>query len=260
MVNCAYGGRPVDAPKGTRLPPDERREQLVRLGLELLGNSPHDQVSIGEIARRAGISKGLLYHYFPTKSDFVVAVLRQSRDELEARMRPDMSLPPEARLDHSLDAFLRYAEEHAIGFVAVARARGGEDEAIRAVLLEGRRRRIAAMVDFAAALSGEPRDALDAPALETAIEGWLSLCEGVVVRWLAQRDLERDAVLVLLRRALLAALEAVAAVDARPAFARLAQASAAVMRGSAGAGAGVGAVSGAGTARLAGAGRPEMNT
>jgi AcrR family transcriptional regulator len=260
MVNCAYGARPVNAPKSTRLPHDERREQLVRLGLELLANSPHDQVSIGEIARTAGISKGLLYHYFPTKSDFVVAVLRQSRDELEARMRPDMSLPPDARLDHSLDAFLRYAEEHAIGFVAVARARGGEDEAIRAVLLEGRRRRIAAMVDFAAALSGEPRDALESPALETVIDGWLSLCEGVVVRWLAQRDLERDAVLVLLRRALLAALASVAAVDARPAFARLAQASAAVMRGSAGAGAGAGGDSVAGGATPAGAGRPEMKT
>jgi AcrR family transcriptional regulator len=248
----------VTPPKSTRLPHDERREQLVRLGLELLGNSPPDQVSIGEIARTAGISKGLLYHYFPTKSDFVVAVLRQSREELERRMRPDMSLAPEARLDQSLDAFLDYAEEHAIGFVAVARARGGEDEAIRAVLLEGRQRRIAAMVDFAAALSGARRADLASPALDAAIEGWLSFCEGVVVRWLDQRDFARDAVLVLLRRALLSALESVAAVDPRPAFARLAQASAAVMRGSAAGGAADGLD--AGGATLAGTGRPETNT
>jgi AcrR family transcriptional regulator len=78
----------VTPAKSTRLPHDERREQLVALGLELLGRTPHDQVSIGEIARAAGISKGLLYHYFPTKSDFVVAVLRASRDELERRMAP----------------------------------------------------------------------------------------------------------------------------------------------------------------------------
>ena len=258
-VNCAYGAPSVTAPKSTRLPHDERREQLVRLGLELLGNSPYDQVSIGEIARAAGISKGLLYHYFPTKSEFVVAVLRQSREDLERRMRPDMSLPAEARLDQSLDAFLHYAEEHAIGFVAVARARGGEDDAIRAVLLEGRRRRIGAMVDFAAALSGTPRAELASPALEAAFEGWLSFCEGVVVRWLAQRDLERDAVLVLLRRALLSALESVAAVDARPAFARLAQASAAVMRGSA-VGAAAGGADTGGATTLAGAGRPETKT
>jgi AcrR family transcriptional regulator len=248
----------VSAPKSTRLSPDERREQLLRLGLELLGHSPHDQVSIGEIARAAGISKGLLYHYFPTKSDFVVAVLRHARDDLAERMRPDLSLPPQARLDQSLDAFLRYAEEHAAGFTAVARARAGEDEKIRAVLLEGRRRRVASMVDFAAALSGAPREELASPALETVIEGWLAFCEGVVVRWLGERTLEREAVLVLLRRALLSALESVAAVDARPAFARLAQAAAqasAVVASGSGAGG-----EGAGAGLAGAAARPATNT
>jgi AcrR family transcriptional regulator len=249
QVNRAYGAEAVRAAKTTRLPPDERREQLLALGLELLGRSSHEQVSIGELARAAGISKGLLYHYFPTKSDFVVAVLRHARDDLDARMAPDPSLPPQARLDQSLDAFLRYAEEHAAGFIAVARARAGEDEAIRAVLLEARRRRIDRMVDFAAALSGAPRAELESPALEAVIEGWLAFCEGVVVRWLAERTLEREAVLVLVRRALLSALASVAAVDPRPAYARLAEAA-----GSAG-----GAT--AGGASLAGAGtRPETNT
>jgi AcrR family transcriptional regulator len=223
----------VSSPRSIRLPPEERREQLVRLGLELLGRSAPDQVSIGDIARAAGISKGLLYHYFPTKSDFVVAVLRQARDELERRMRPDdRAAGPLAGLDQSLDAFLGYADEHAAGYLAVVRARGGEDEAIRAVLLEGRRRRVAAMVGFAAALAGSPREELSSPALDTAIEGWLSFCEGVVARWLAERDLERDAVLHLLRGALLSAYASVAALDARPACTRLAAAARAAAAGS----------------------------
>src|SRR3954454_19472768 len=139
-VNCAYRAHPVTTSKGTRLPPDERREQLVALGLELLGRTAPDQVSIEAIARAAGISKGLLYHYFPTKSDFVVAVLRRSREELERRMAPDPAVAMSVgdRLDASIDGFLGYVSEHAVGFQAMAQARGGGDVAIRAVIAENR--------------------------------------------------------------------------------------------------------------------------
>src|SRR3954453_15470285 len=119
MVNAAYGGTPVTISKTTTpLPPDQRREQLVALGLDLLGRTPPEQVSIEAIARAAGISKGLLYHYFPTKSDFVVAVLRRSREELERRMAPDpsVSMSVGERLDASVDGFLGYVEENAVGF------------------------------------------------------------------------------------------------------------------------------------------------
>src|SRR4051812_25945108 len=94
-------------------------------------------MSITELAQAAGISKGLLYHYFPTKSDFIVAVFRHAREELEQRM---------AGSEASLDAFLDYVEEHAEGFLALAHARSGDDEAIRAELAEGRRRRVAQLV------------------------------------------------------------------------------------------------------------------
>ena len=87
----------------------------------------------------------MLYHYFPTKSDFVVAVLRRSRDELERRMAPDLTveLSVGERLDASIDAFLGYVQEHAVGFLAIARARGGEDEKLREVVAENRARRVA---------------------------------------------------------------------------------------------------------------------
>jgi AcrR family transcriptional regulator len=223
----------VTTAKGTRLSPDERREQLVALGLELLGRTPHDQVSIEAIARAAGISKGLLYHYFPTKSDFVVAVLRRGREELERRMAPDLTaeLSVGERLDAAIDAFLGYAQEHRVGFLAIAHARGGEDPAIRAIVAENRAKRVDGMVDFAAALSGGPREELESPALAIALEGWLSFCEGAVSRWLERDDLDRDALRSLMRTNLLATLASVAAVDARPPAARLARAADALRTG-----------------------------
>lgn len=168
-------------------------------------------MSITELAQAAGISKGLLYHYFPTKTDFVVAVFREAREELEERMTlADSTLEPAERLDASLDAFLTYVEDHAAGFLAIARARSGGDEAIRAEVAEGRRRRIEQLVDVAAARAGREREAVDSPVLRAAFEGWLSYSETVVVRWLSDRRLERSEVHRLLRQTFLAALDAVA--------------------------------------------------
>ncbi len=63
-------------PTRARLDVEERRKQLVALGNELFSKRTYDEVSIDELARAAGISKGLLYHYFPTKRDFYIATVR----------------------------------------------------------------------------------------------------------------------------------------------------------------------------------------
>ncbi|HET6507273.1 MAG TPA: TetR/AcrR family transcriptional regulator [Baekduia sp.] len=188
--------------KSTRLAPDARREQLVQLGLELLGATPYDQVSIESIARAAGISKGLLYHYFPTKADFVVAVLRHSYDELSRRMAEADGL------DGALDAFLGYVEERATGFFAVLHARAGGEPAIRAVLEAHRAARVDRIVDVAAALTGTSREEIASPTLTLAIEGWLFFCDGVVGGWLERGEPSRADVLRLLRENLLASVAA----------------------------------------------------
>ena len=72
------------AARRARLSTDARREQLVALGVEIFSERPFDDVSIDDIAAAAGISKGLLYHYFPSKRDFYVAVVRHSADEMQA--------------------------------------------------------------------------------------------------------------------------------------------------------------------------------
>ena len=210
--------------QGSRLAADERRDQLIQLGLELLGQRPYDQISITELAKAAGISKGLLYHYFPTKADFVIAVLEHSREQLDERMAFDSSLPPTAAIDASLDAYLAYAEEHATGYLAVIRARSGDDPAIRDDLAAGRQRWVSTLTDFAAAMAETDRSELESPALEAILAAWLAFSEDVIARWLTARNLQRDQVRHVLRQALFANLASVAGVDDRPAAARLAKA------------------------------------
>jgi AcrR family transcriptional regulator len=194
---------------------DDRREQLLRAGGELLGRRPYEEVSIDDIARAAGISKGLLYHYFPTKKDFVVAVMRQAVDRVTALTAPDPTLPPLEQIDAALDAFLDYVENHASAYASIFRTRGGGDPDIQAVLEEGRERRIQVVLDGVAGQLLAADSGRDSPILRSAVQGWIFFVEGTLLRWLEQRDLTRDQLRELLRSVLVDALRAAARIDER---------------------------------------------
>src|ERR1700712_4701679 len=120
-----------------RLSTDARREQLLASGASLLAERPYDEVSIEEIARAAGVSKGLLYHYFPTKQDFLVAALERGQGELAALTAPEVGLPPAEQLAASLERFLDFVEEHEAAYTAIFRSRGGGGPEIQAALGAG---------------------------------------------------------------------------------------------------------------------------
>jgi AcrR family transcriptional regulator len=194
---------------GVQIGGDVRREQLLAAGVELLKRRPHYEVSIEEIAAAAGVSKGLLYHYFPTKRDFIVAALVRGRQELVGLLAPRPELPPIKRLDASLDAFLDYVEEYAAAFSAIFRG-GLMDPDTSDVLESGR-------ADFLQMLIAAITDWKDGPfsvehtaALEAAVQGWLFFCEGAVLRWLEQGGMERWALRIMLRNALGGAVMAAA--------------------------------------------------
>src|SRR5215217_6165216 len=79
ITAAAYGARarlaPVSTPAYTRLQVDERRRQLLERAMELFATHGYDELSMAKIAREAGVSKPLLYHYFPNKRDLFEAVL-----------------------------------------------------------------------------------------------------------------------------------------------------------------------------------------
>src|ERR1700712_3691812 len=83
---------PVATPAFHRLDVDERRRQLLELGARLFTSHTYTELSMARIAREAGISKALLYHYFPSKQEFFRATLTQAADELQARIDPPPGL------------------------------------------------------------------------------------------------------------------------------------------------------------------------
>ena len=153
-------------PPRARLDVDERRKQLVALGLDLFGARPFDEVcSIDELAAAAGISKGLLYHYFPTKKDFYVATVRESARQLYERTTRTPGEPLE-RLRAGLDAYLDYVVAHQQPYTALLRSGVGVDAEVARVVDETR----AALT--ARLLEGTPVDAKD-PLVRLAVRGWM---------------------------------------------------------------------------------------
>jgi AcrR family transcriptional regulator len=190
----------------TRLSSDERREHLLHVGVELIGRHGTADISIEEIARAAGVSKGLLYHYFPTKADFFMAVLARSQAEMDQEQVRDPDLSALDQFDRNLDGFLRFVDAHAEGYLAVVNARGREPR-VQQLVEERRRRRVDELVALAAMVEGVPRETARTPVLVAAIEGWIGFAEGVTVRWLRDREMSREDVHELLRVVLLQVLE-----------------------------------------------------
>lgn len=200
----------MEATARTRMKTDERREQLLRSGVELLKGRPHEEVSIEEIAAAAGVSKGLLYHYFPTKKDFILAALERGQKELAEQLRPDPALDPVAQLDASLDAFLDSVEEHTTAYTTIFR-RGGDDPEVAETLNAGRAQQLETLLEALGKWEDSPASTEPSPALEAALQGWLFFVEGAVLHWLEHGGLEREQLRAMLRSGLVGALFAATA-------------------------------------------------
>ena len=187
-----------------RLTTDARREQLVALGGEIFSERPFDEVSIDDIAAAAGISKGLLYHYFPSKRDFYVAVVREAADEMQVVTDAPADLPAIERLSAGLDRYLEYVETHARGFATVLRAGIGSDPEVAAIVEEVRSAMAGRILDDLALTGPRP------PGVRIAVRGWVGFAEAASLEWLERREITRDELRDLLIKALTGAVGAAA--------------------------------------------------
>jgi AcrR family transcriptional regulator len=172
----------LSSPAYTRLENDERRRRLLDLGARLFTEHAYDEISMSQIARAAGISKALLYHYFPSKRDYFVATLAGGAEELRTRVEPDPGLPPAQALAASVDAYLAWIEENAAAYEKLFRSAGAVPEVRE--LVDGVR---AATADRIV----DGLDAADNPRARTAVRGWLWFMDGACLDWIAHRDLQR---------------------------------------------------------------------
>jgi AcrR family transcriptional regulator len=192
-------------PAYTRLDVDERRQQLLARGAELFEQHAYDELSMAQIARAAGISKALLYHYFPSKQAYFAATLEQAAAELAAAIEPDAMLPPVEQLSASVDAYLTWVDEHAQAYTKLMQSLGAVPEVRETV--DRVRRETADRIIAGIAPDGSPK-----PALRAAVRGWLWFMDGALEDWLEHRDMDRAQLHGLLLGTLLGAVAAANAI------------------------------------------------
>ncbi|MCZ0206287.1 TetR/AcrR family transcriptional regulator [Streptomyces achromogenes] len=190
-----------------RLSTEERREQLLSVGAKLFSESAYDDVWVERVAEIAGVSRGLLYHYFPTKREFFAAVVERESERMLRMTAAVPGVPVREQLTAGLDAYLGYVETHAHGFRAFHRADAAGDPAVRRVY----RRALAAQErQILAAFAADPEFGPvveSAPEVRLAVRGWLAFTTAVCLEWLGgEGELGRERVRDLCARALLGVL------------------------------------------------------
>jgi AcrR family transcriptional regulator len=191
-----------EGPAYQRLAVDERRRRLLELGSDLFTRFAYDELSMAKIAKAAGISKALLYHYFPSKEAYFVATLEEKANELQQRTVPNPDLPPFEQLSASLDEYLKWIEENAGSYDKMIRNAGAAPE-VRA-LLDRVRTQTANRI-----LTGLSPDGPPSPLLRTAIRGWLGFLDGSCLDWVNHDDVDRETLHGLLLSTLIASVLAV---------------------------------------------------
>lgn len=191
---------PVAPRVRTRLAVDDRRAQLIQSGLAVFSARPFDEISVDDLAAAAGISKGLLYHYFPGKRDYYVAVLDHAAEALVRETTPPArELPVPERLRRGLETYFDFVERHRGPFVALLRGGIGSDPEVAAVV---ERTRDA----FVSRILEELPPAMDAPLLRMALRGWIGFVEAVATTWALEQKVPRSDVIALITGTMLAAV------------------------------------------------------
>jgi AcrR family transcriptional regulator len=187
----------------TYLGGDARRAQILRVAAELFSERSYDAVSTEDVARAAGVARGLVHHYFGTKRRLFLEVVRAM-----LAVPDGLDLPPAAGervelLRAAIDRFLRTAERNRRTYLATAGGSGiGRDPDLEGVLKPARER----IIDRLIAMSwGPPAEA--PPELRALMKGYRGFAEAITADWLDHRRVSRAVVQQLLLHALLALVD-----------------------------------------------------
>ncbi|MEU5581960.1 TetR/AcrR family transcriptional regulator [Streptomyces huasconensis] len=173
-----------------------RRAELITIGRKLFADTSYDALSMDDIAKQAGVAKGLIYYYFKSKRGYYLAIIEDSVADLVARAGRHDGLPPVERVQRTIDGYLRYAEQHQAAYRAIISGGVGFDAEVHAIR-DGVRE--AMIRTIAEGTYGRA----DIPCLaRTALLGWLCSVEGITLDWVGHRGLPRERVCALLVRTL----------------------------------------------------------
>ncbi|MFE9402843.1 TetR/AcrR family transcriptional regulator [Streptomyces sp. NPDC006530] len=181
-----------------------RRSELIATGRKLFADTSYDALSMDDIAKHAGVAKGLIYYYFKSKRGYYLAIVEDSVADLVSRAGSDTDLPRAERVHRTIDGYLRYAEHHQAAYRTIVTGGVGFDTQVQAI-------RDAVRQELIATLAEGAYGTRDIPVLaRLALLGWLGSVESVTLDWLGTLEPSRDTVRELLVRMLRRTLDTIA--------------------------------------------------
>lgn len=181
-------------PRRLRRTASDRRAQLVQIGLELLPTTPVQELTIDEVARRAGISRSLLFHYFATKREYYTAVTRAAAELMLEHLLPAPAARSEDLVPGMLDRYVGWVETYRESHLAFVRGAGGGDPWVAEVYGDTRQR----LVEVTLTALQRSDDALR----RQLVMAWFAFTEDLVGSWADEPTMSRPELLALLRNTL----------------------------------------------------------
>ena len=181
------------APRWQRLERDERRRQILVVARRLFSERSYAAVSTSDIAREAGVARGLLHHYFGTKRELYLEVVRAL---VRVPSNP-VPLPSggglEAVIAESVDRWLETLERNRGTWLAAVGAQGlGRDVEVETILDEAREHAVHRLI------AGVVEDLADSDELRAVLRAYAGLAESASLEWLRRDRLTREQVHTLL--------------------------------------------------------------
>jgi AcrR family transcriptional regulator len=184
-------------PRRVRMDPDARRDQILQVAARLFAKRPYSDVSVSDIAGEAGIARGLLHHYFGSKRELYLELVR-----IAARA-PLGSAPPEAlgtvqAWTTVVDSFLGAIEHNPGQWLGAVHAGGPERDDEVTAILDDAREILADQTLVAIGLGHRADD----PAVRAFIRAWGGFVQELTIEWVGRGRIDRERV----RRTMLATL------------------------------------------------------
>ena len=197
----------------TRLNPEDRHAQLIALGVESLVERPLHDLSIESLAREAGVSRALLFHYFGSKQGLHREVVRVARDSMLHATEPTPGLEPLERLHDTLSRIVRFVREHRGTFYSLVRGVASGDEEVREVVEQARVEQADRVIAVFLELGMD-----DTPLLRIAMRSWVAFAEEALVETAAGpgEEVSDDELVAFLERSAVAVAESVHAAAHHP--------------------------------------------
>jgi AcrR family transcriptional regulator len=164
-----------------RLSPEDRRAELLALGAEVFGKRPYDEVRIDEIAERAGVSRALMYHYFPDKRTFFAAVVKDEADRLydATNILPPVGMTFFEEIRMGVMAYFAWQEQNPEAAWAAYVGLGRSDPVLLGIDDEAKNRQLDGIMtrigEFVSAVPGRTLERDVERDLRVIILGWITL-------------------------------------------------------------------------------------